>query len=133
MLEGDAMPSGQVKFYDAERGFGFLSSEDGEDVFVHASALPTGVDSLTPGSKVEFGIIDGKKGKQALSVTIIERAASVSKATRKPAAEMAPLVEDVIKLLDSVSNGLRQGRYPDDAHSRNIAKTLTAIAASFDV
>lgn len=127
------MPSGRVKFYDVERGFGFLSSEDGEDVFVHASALPAGVDSLTPGSKVEFGIVDGKKGKQALSVTVIERAASVSKATRKPAEEMAPLVEDVIKLLDSVSNDLRNGRYPDDAHSRNIAKALNAVASNFDV
>lgn len=127
------MPSGRVKFYDAERGFGFLSSEDGEDVFVHASALPAGVDSLTPGSKVDFGIVDGKKGKQALSVTVIERAASVTKATRKPAEEMAPLVEDVIKLLDSVSNDLRNGRYPDDAHSRNIAKALNAVASSFDV
>lgn len=127
------MPSGRVKFYDVERGFGFLSSEDGEDVFVHASALPAGVDSLTPGSKVEFGIVDGKKGKQALSVTVIERAASVSKATRKPAEEMAPLVEDVIKLLDSVSNDLRNGRYPDDAHSRNIAKALSAVASNFDV
>lgn len=127
------MPSGRVKFYDVERGFGFLSSEDGEDVFVHASALPAGVDSLTPGSKVEFGIVDGKKGKQALSVTVIERAASVSKATRKPAEEMAPLVEDVIKILDSVSNDLRNGRYPDDAHSRNIAKALSAVASNFDV
>lgn len=127
------MPSGRVKFYDVERGFGFLSSEDGEDVFVHASALPAGVDSLTPGSKVEFGIVDGKKGKQALSVTVIERAASVSKATRKPAEEMAPLVEDVIKLLDAVSNDLRNGRYPDDAHSRNIAKALSAVASNFDV
>ncbi|MFZ1363047.1 MAG: cold shock domain-containing protein [Candidatus Nanopelagicales bacterium] len=127
------MPSGRVKFYDVERGFGFLSSEDGEDVFVHASALPAGVDSLTPGSKVEFGIVDGKKGKQALSVTVIERAASVTKATRKPAEEMAPLVEDVIKLLDSVSNDLRNGRYPDDTHSRNIAKALNAVASNFDV
>lgn len=127
------MPSGRVKFYDVERGFGFLSSEDGEDVFVHASALPEGVDSLTPGSKVEFGIVDGKKGKQALSVTIVERAASVTKASRKPAAEMAPLVEDVIKLLDSVSNDLRNGRYPDDAQSRNIAKMLGAVASNFDV
>ena len=110
-----------------------MSSEDGEDVFVHASALPAGVESLTPGSKVDFGIVDGKKGKQALSVTVIERAASVSKATRRPAAEMAPLVEDVIKLLDSVSNDLRNGRYPDDTHSRNIAKMLNAVATSFDV
>lgn len=127
------MPSGQVKFYDSERGFGFLASEDGEDVFVHASALPPGVDSLTPGSKVEFGIVDGKKGKQALSVEVIERAPSVTKASRRPADEMAPLVEDLIKLLDSISDGLGQGRYPDDNKARTIAKLLRATADNLDV
>ncbi|MGV1037600.1 MAG: cold-shock protein [Candidatus Nanopelagicales bacterium] len=130
--EGHAVPTGRVKFYDTEKGFGFLASDEGEDVFVHASALPTGVDALKPGSKVDFGIVDGKRGKQALSVQILEEAPSISKAMRKPAEDMAPVVEDLIKLLDNVSNSLRRGRYPDDQKSKAIAKVMRAVANDLD-
>ena len=126
------MPTGKVKFYDTEKGFGFLATDDGEDVFVHASALPSGVDALTPGSRVDFGIVDGKRGKQALSVKVIEQAPSVVKAMRKPAETMAPVVEDLIKLLDDVSNSLRRGRYPDDQKARAIAKVMRAVANDLD-
>lgn len=126
------MPTGKVKFYDTEKGFGFLASDEGEDVFVHASALPAGSPGLTPGSKVDFGIVDGKRGKQALSVTVIEAAPSVVKATRKPAEDVADVLEDLIKLLDSTSNSLRRGRYPDDQKSRAIAKVLRAVATDLD-
>ena len=44
------MPTGRVKWYDAEKGFGFLSQEDGEDVYVRSSALPAGVEALKAGS-----------------------------------------------------------------------------------
>lgn len=126
------MPTGKVKFYDTEKGFGFLASDDGEDVFVHASALPAGIDQLTPGSRVDFGIVDGKRGKQALSVKVLEEAPSVTKAMRKPAEDMAPVVEDLIKLLDNVSNSLRRGRYPDDQKARAIAKVMRAVANDLD-
>ena len=126
------MPTGKVKFYDTEKGFGFLATDEGEDVFVHASALPSGVDELRPGSKVEFGIVDGKRGKQALSVTVLEATPSVTKAMRKPADSMAPVVEDLIKLLDGVSNSLRRGQYPDDQKARAIAKVLRAVANDLD-
>ena len=126
------MPTGKVKFYDTEKGFGFLATDDGEDVFVHARALPAGVDALTPGSRVDFGIVDGKRGKQALSVKVIEQAPSVVKAMRKPAETMAPVVEDLIKLLDDVSNSLRRGRYPDDQKARAIAKVMRAVANDLD-
>ena len=60
------MPTGKVRFYDAEKGFGFLSKDEGgEDVYVRASALPTGVTSLKRGQKVEFGIAEGKNREQA--------------------------------------------------------------------
>ena len=53
----------QVRYYDAEKGFGFLSKDEGgEDVYVRASALPDGVTTLKRGQKVEFGVVDGKKG-----------------------------------------------------------------------
>lgn len=126
------MPTGKVKFYDAEKGFGFLASDDGEDVFVHASTLPPGVELLRPGSRVDFGIVDGKRGKQALSVTVIEEAPSVTKAMRKPADTMAPVVEDLIKLLDGVSNSLRRGQYPDDQKARAVAKVMRAVANDLD-
>jgi len=126
------VPTGKVKFYDTDKGFGFLATDQGEDVFVHASALPAGVDALKAGSKVDFGIVDGKRGKQALSVTILEEAPSVTKALRKPAETMAPVVEDLIKLLDNVSNSLRRGHYPDDQKSQAIAKVLRAVANDLD-
>lgn len=126
------MPTGSVKWYDTEKGFGFLASDEGEDVFVHASSLPSGVEALKPGSKVEFGIVDGKRGKQALSIVVVEEAPSITKALRKPAEDMAPVVEDVIKLLDNVSNSLRRGRYPDDQKARAIAKVLRAVADDLD-
>ena len=48
------VPTGRVKWYDAEKGFGFLSQEDGEDVYVRSSALPAGVEGLKAGQRVEF-------------------------------------------------------------------------------
>jgi cold shock protein len=127
------MPAGKVRFYDTEKGFGFLVTDDGEDVFVHASALPDGVTSLKQGARVDFGIVDGKRGKQALSVTLLDPAPSVVKSVRKPAEDMAPIVEDLIKLLDSTSNQLRRGRYPGDDQSRKIAALMRAVADNFDV
>ena len=126
------MPTGKVKWYDSEKGFGFLATDEGDEVFVHASALPAGVEALKPGSKVEFGVADGKRGPQALSIRILDAPASVTKAARKPAEDMAVILEDLIKLLDGTSNSLRRGRYPDDKHSRQIAMMLRKVADDLD-
>ncbi|MBK8461890.1 MAG: cold-shock protein [Nigerium sp.] len=57
------MPSGRVRFFDADKGFGFIAVEGGGDeVYVHASALPAGVTTLKKGQQVEFGVIDGRRG-----------------------------------------------------------------------
>ena len=122
------MPTGKVKWYDTERGFGFLSREDGGDVFVHSSALPAGVTALKPGTRVEFGIVDGKRGEQALSVTVLDPLPSVSTGTRKSPDDMAVIVEDLIKLLDGIGNGLRRGRHPDKSTGRKVASVLRAVA-----
>ncbi len=126
------MPTGKVKWFNADKGFGFLAEDEGEDVFVHRDALPEGVAELKPGQRVEFGIVQGRKGSQALSVRILDPMPSVVRATRKPADEMAPLVEDLIKMLDTVSNSLRRGRYPDKAESRKVAAVLRVFADNLD-
>ena len=126
------MPTGKVKWFNAEKGFGFLAEDDGEEVFVHRDALPSGVTELKPGQRVEFGIVQGRKGNQALSVRVLDPVPSVVRATRKPAEEMAPLVEDLIKMLDSTSNSLRRGRYPDKGEARKVAGLLRAFADNLD-
>src|SRR3954454_22266828 len=97
------VPNGKVKWFDAEKGFGFLSQEDGPDVYVRADALPAGTSTLKAGTRVEFGIAQGRRGDQALQVRIID-APSVSRAQsaakRKKPEEMVPIVEDLIRLLD---------------------------------
>ena len=126
------MPTGKVKWFNADKGFGFLAEDDGEDVFVHRDALPSGVTELKPGQRVEFGVVQGRKGNQALSVRVLDPMPSVVRATRKPAEELAPLVEDLIKMLDQTSNSLRRGRYPDRGESRKIAALLRAFADNLD-
>ncbi|WP_338750104.1 cold-shock protein [Janibacter alittae] len=126
------MPTGKVKWYDAEKGFGFISGDDGEDVFLHANALPEGETTIKGGTRVDYGIVEGRRGAQALSVTVIEAPPSVAKnlrqRDRKPADEMVGIVEDVIKLLDNVSNGLRRGRYPEKAQGAQLAQVLRRVA-----
>jgi CspA family cold shock protein len=126
------VPTGKVKWYDTDKGFGFLSRDDGGDVFVHSSALPTGVPSLKPGSRVEFGVVEGRRGEQALTVTVLDPIPSMSAASRKPVDDMAVIVEDLIKLLDGVGNTLRRGRYPDREVSRKAAAVLRAVAGDLE-
>ncbi|MDT0544038.1 MULTISPECIES: cold-shock protein [Streptomyces] len=127
------MPTGKVKWFNSEKGFGFLSRDDGGDVFVHSSVLPEGVDSLKPGQRVEFGVVAGNRGDQALSVTVLDPAPSVAAAQRRKPDELASIVQDLTTLLENVTQQLERGRYPDKAHGSKIAGMLRAVADQLDV
>ncbi|MDN3672377.1 cold shock domain-containing protein [Flavobacterium branchiarum] len=63
------MKTGVVKFYNEAKGFGFITEEGtGQDVFVHASGLK---DQISENDSVQFEIVDGKKGKNAVEVTVV--------------------------------------------------------------
>ncbi len=122
------MPTGKVKWFSSEKGFGFLSRDDGDDVFVHRDALPAGMTELKPGSRVEFGVAQGRRGEQALSVRVLDPLPSLVKAQRKAPDELAVIIEDLIKLLDGVSDALHRGRHPDRAAARKVGTVLRAVA-----
>ena len=122
------MPTGKVKWYDDDKGFGFIASDEGGDVFLHQSALPAGVTSVKPGTRLEFGVAEGRRGEQALSVRVLDPLPSVAAAARKNPEDLAIIIEDLIKMLDNLGNGLRRGRQPAPAQAGKIASVLRAVA-----
>ena len=135
------MPTGKVKWYDAAKGFGFLSQEDGEDVYVRSSALPAGVEGLKAGQRVEFGLASGRRGPQALSLKLIDPPPSLTRTRRETSSvehkhspdELHGMVEDMITLLEStLQPELRKGRYPDRKTARRVSDVVKAVARELD-
>lgn len=127
------MPTGRVKWYEKDKGFGFVTSDDGGDVFVHKAALPSGVDDLKAGQRVEFGVADGRKGAQALQLKLIEAPASVAELRRRPAEELHGLIEDMIKVLEAkIMPDLRRNRFPDRKTAHMVAQVVQAVAKELE-
>ncbi|QGW23863.1 CspB [Dietzia sp. DQ12-45-1b] len=133
-----AVPSGRVKWYDAEKGFGFLSHEGGEDVYVRSDALPAGVDTLRPRQRVEFDMVSGRRGPQALRVVVHEEPTVAQDRAPRGGPRHSPdelhgMVEDMIKVLEStVQPELRRGHRPDHKVSSRVASVLRGVARELD-
>ena len=128
------MPTGRVKWYDAEKGYGFVTSDEGGDVFLPKAALPTGVGDVKSGQRVEFGVVESRKGNQALGVKLLDAPPSVAELRRRPAEELHGLIEDMIKVLEAkVQPDLRRGRFPDRKTAQKVAQVVHAVARELEV
>jgi CspA family cold shock protein len=122
-----------VKWYDTGKGFGFLTRDDGGDVFVPKAALPDGVEDLKPGQRVDFGVVESRRGNQALGVKLLDSPTSMTELRRRPAEELHGLIEDLIKVLESaVMPDLRRGRYPDRKVAKKYAELLHGVAKELE-
>jgi len=135
------VPIGKVKWYDKDRGFGFVSNPGGEDVYVGHAVLPEGVEELVKGQRIEYDYADGRPGPQALHITVLEEAPRVARGGaggRRPAKRHSPadlngMISDMISMLEStVQRDLRAGRYPDRKDGHQMAEVLRAVARELD-
>ncbi|KXZ58941.1 cold-shock protein [Brevibacterium sp. HMSC08F02] len=117
------MPTGRVKWFDSDKGFGFVTGDDGEEFFMHSSSLPDGV-TVHKGSRLDFDIVDSRRGRQVLRARLLDAPPRV----RPNPEKTADMIQDVISMLDDTLAGLRQGRYPDAEFSAKVAEVLRHVA-----
>ena len=128
----NAVPIGKVKWYDAEKGFGFVSNPGDEDVYVGKQVLPEAVEELVAGQRIEFDFAAGRRGPQALRVKVLDTPRRRPVNRRKPE-ELGSLVQDLITVLESqVQPGLAAGRYPERPVGRKVAEILRVVAKELD-
>jgi CspA family cold shock protein len=127
--------TGRVKFYDAKQGFGYLSQDDGPDVYVRKESLAAGVEALRSGTRVEFEVAEGPRGPQARSVQpVTSRPAGPPPAVRRSVAELDTLIAELIGLLDTtVLPELGKGRYPDQAPAKLAAQMARTLVQELDL
>ncbi|MGP6174952.1 cold-shock protein [Corynebacterium sp. A21] len=127
------MPIGKVKWYDVDKGFGFVSNPGDEDVFVGKQVLPAGITELVPGQRIEFDFAAGRRGPQALRVKILDEPKARRTQHKHNPDELHGMLSDMITLLEAkVQPDLRSGRYPERKTSRQIAEILRAVARELD-
>ena len=127
------MPVGTVKWYDAERGFGFVSNPGEEDCFVGKQVLPKGVTELHQGQRIEFDFAAGRKGPQALRVKVLETSRRRPQHTYKPE-ELNGIISDMVTMLEgTVQPSLLKGHYPDRKVGEQVAKILRAVAKELEI
>ena len=127
------MPTGSVKFFDPVKGFGFVQpDEEGPQAFLHVTNLPDGLTDIKPGTRVEYSIVDSKRGAQVLSLRIIEVPESLEKkqraASRMKNEDLVILVEGLISALDNIRPGIEHGRLPEGASAEKLARLLRTLA-----
>ncbi|QPK80280.1 cold-shock protein [Corynebacterium lizhenjunii] len=125
------MPIGKVKWYDADKGYGFVSNPGDEDVYVGRSVLPEGVEELVQGQRIEFDFAAGRRGPQALRVKVLDTPRRRTP-SRKPE-ELGSMIADVMTVLEShIQPQLANGHYPERKTGRKVAEILRAIARDLD-
>ncbi|GAB3938916.1 cold-shock protein [Corynebacterium tapiri] len=126
------MPIGKVKWYDSEKGFGFVSNPGDEDVYVNASVLPDGVEELVQGQRIEFDFAAGRRGPQALRVKVLDSPQRRHAHKHKPE-ELSSMLSDVLTVIETqIQPALAAGRYPERKEGRQVAGILRAIAKELD-
>nr|WP_120492814.1 cold shock domain-containing protein [Corynebacterium lactis] len=139
------MPIGKVRWYNKDRGFGFVSNPDGEDVYVGKNVLPEGVEELAQGQRLEYDYADGRPGPQALRIKVLSEAPrgrggqgaggrrQSKQVKRHSPSDLNGMISDMITMLEqTVQHDLRDGHYPDRKNGHQVAEVLRAVARELD-